>query len=123
MSVMRGWPDSLRMHCPLPSLTQIHVKAAGNSPRDDVGADREPKGVIADNRYLDEHADDRQATPVRARAQTQSSLHILLALRRNAKNRAAVPRTSNFLPVSRLSRFCEETRPTRAKRSDRPALT
>jgi hypothetical protein len=48
------------MHCPLPSLTQIHVKAAGNSPRDDVGADREPKGVIADNRYLDEHADDRK---------------------------------------------------------------
>jgi hypothetical protein len=26
----------------------------------DVGADREPEGVIADNRYLDEDADDRK---------------------------------------------------------------
>jgi hypothetical protein len=26
----------------------------------DVGADREPERVIADKRYLDEHADDRK---------------------------------------------------------------
>jgi hypothetical protein len=26
----------------------------------DVGADREPEGVIADKRYIDEHANDRK---------------------------------------------------------------
>src|SRR6266849_8567606 len=54
----------------------------------DVGADREPEGVIADDLYLDEHADDREDHQHERKHKPKVHCAYLLALRRNAKNLA-----------------------------------
>jgi hypothetical protein len=51
----------------------------------DVGADREPEGVIADKRYLDEHAKDRKDHQYQREHKPKVHCAYLLALRRNAK--------------------------------------
>jgi len=56
----------------------------------DVGADRDPEGEIADNRYLDEHAEDRKDRQYERHYNRKVHCTHLLALRRNAKNRAGV---------------------------------
>jgi len=54
----------------------------------DVGGDREPEGVIADNLYLDEHANDRKDHQHERNHKPKVHCAFLLALRRNAKNLA-----------------------------------
>jgi hypothetical protein len=56
----------------------------------DVGADREPEGVIADKRYLDEHAKDRKDRQYERHYNRNVHCTYLLAQRRTAKNRAGV---------------------------------
>jgi hypothetical protein len=56
----------------------------------DVGADREPKRVSADKRYLDEHAKDRKDHQYERQYTRDVHCTYLLALRRGAKNRAGV---------------------------------
>ena len=56
----------------------------------DVGADREPEGVIADKRYLDEHAKDRKDRQYERHYDRNVHCTYLLAQRRSAKNRAGV---------------------------------
>ena len=36
-----------------------HISIERGARKDDVGTDREPERVVADDRYLDEHAEDR----------------------------------------------------------------
>jgi hypothetical protein len=54
----------------------------------DIGADREPEGVVTDDRYLDEHANDRKDHDDERGDKTKVHCAYLLALRRNVKNRA-----------------------------------
>ena len=42
------------------SACSPHSIAKRRARKHDVGADREPKGVVADDRYLDEYAKDRK---------------------------------------------------------------
>jgi hypothetical protein len=68
----------------------ITSKSPVTAREQDVGADREPEGVIADNRYLDEHAKDRKDHHYERHYKPHVHCTYLLALRRNAKNRAGV---------------------------------
>src|SRR5712675_1058319 len=61
----------------------------------DVGGDREPEGVIADNLYLDEHANDRKDHQHERNHKPKVHCAFLLALRRNAKNLARSIATVN----------------------------
>src|SRR6266849_4147546 len=61
----------------------------------DVGGDREPEGVIADNLYLDEHANDRKDHQHERKHKPKVHCAYLLALRRNAKNLAWSVATGN----------------------------
>ena len=54
----------------------------------DVGADREPEGVVADNRYFDEHANDRSDDQYERDHKPKVHCAYLLALRRNAQKLA-----------------------------------
>jgi hypothetical protein len=74
----------------LPSLTQFTSKPPVTAREQDVGADREPEGAIADNRYLDEHANDRKHHQYEREHKPKVHYTYLIALRRNAKNRAVV---------------------------------
>jgi hypothetical protein len=56
----------------------------------EVGADREPEGVSADKRYLDEHAKHRKDRQYERQYDPKVHSPYLLARRRNAKNRAGV---------------------------------
>ena len=55
----------------------------------DVGADREPEGVIAHDRYLDEHAKDREDHHNERSNKAKVHCAYLLGLRRNAQDLAA----------------------------------
>ncbi len=65
-----------------------HPALALRSREYDVGGDREPEGVIADNLYFDEHANDRKDHQHERKHKPEVHCAYLLALRRNAKNLA-----------------------------------
>jgi hypothetical protein len=74
----------------------------------DVGADRDPEGEIADNRYLDEHAKDRKDRQYKRHDNRTVHCTYLLALRRNAKIRAGrreTPRSTNCNPNWRVAEW------------------
>jgi hypothetical protein len=54
----------------------------------EVGGDHDPEGVIADNRYLDEHAKDRKDHQQERDYNPKVHCAYLLALRRSAQNPA-----------------------------------
>ena len=55
----------------------------------DVGADREPEGVIADNRYLNEDAKDGEDLQYERHYNRKVHCTYLVAPRRNAKTEQA----------------------------------
>src|SRR5260370_12467173 len=72
----------------------------------DVGADRDPEGEIADNRYLDEHAKDRKDRQYKRHDNRTVHCTYLLALRRNAKirpSRRGNPPSANSNPNMRVT--------------------
>ena len=74
----------------------------------DVGADREPEGVIADKRYLDEHANDRKDHQHERKHKPKVHCAYLLALRRNAKNLAWSIATGNVRDLVASSKATSE---------------
>jgi len=74
----------------------------------DVGADREPEGVIADNLYLDEHANDRKDHQHERKHKPKVHCAYLLALRRNAKNLAWSIATVNVRDLVASSKATSE---------------
>jgi hypothetical protein len=75
-------------------VNDIMSKPPVTARKQDVGADRDPEGEIADNRYLDEHAEDRKDRQYERHYNRNVHCTYLLALRRNAKNRAGVKAVS-----------------------------
>jgi hypothetical protein len=71
----------------------------------DVGADREPEGVIADKRYLDEHAKDRKDRHYERQYNRNVHRTDLLARRRSAKNRAGEKRSASGRALSAMTRW------------------
>jgi hypothetical protein len=71
-------------------VNDITSKPPVTARKDDIGADREPEGVIADNLYLDEHAKDRKDHQYERYYTPNVHCGYLLALRRNAKNLAGM---------------------------------
>jgi GMP synthase C terminal domain len=79
----------------------------------DVGADREPEGVIADKRYLDEDAKDRKDRHDERQYNRNVHRTYLLARRRSAENRVGekdvpasrqeTPRSTNGNPNRRVA--------------------
>ncbi len=74
----------------------------------DVGGDREPEGVIADNLYLDEHANDRKDHQHERNHKPKVHCAYLLALRRNAKNLAWSIATVNVRDLVASSKATSE---------------
>jgi hypothetical protein len=74
----------------------------------DVGADREPESVIADNLYFDEHANDRKDHQYEREHKPKVHCAYLLALRRNAKNLAWSVATGNVRDLVASSKATSE---------------
>jgi hypothetical protein len=65
--------------------TTLENALAFRARKHDVGADREPEGVIADNRYLDEHAKDRKDHRYEREHKPKVHCAYLLGVRRTAQ--------------------------------------
>jgi len=80
---VRGWPriPALRRDLTDP----ISRRELGLCAREhDVGTDREPEGVVADDRNLDEHAEDGNDHRQQREHKPEVHCAYLLALRRNS---------------------------------------
>jgi hypothetical protein len=89
-------------------LKKSHPALVPRSREYDVGGDREPEGVIADNLYLDEHANDRKDHQHERKHKPKVHCAYLLALRRNAKNLAWSIATVNVRDVVASSKATSE---------------
>jgi len=82
LSPRRPW------RCSAPACSDISI-AERRSRKHDVGADREPEGVIAYDRYLDEHAKDRGDYHNERSNKAKVHCAYLLGLRQKAQDLAA----------------------------------
>jgi hypothetical protein len=76
----------------------------------DVGADREPEGVVTDDRYLDEHGNDRNDDQYERGHKPKVHCAFLLALRQNVQNLAG-PAARQRTDLAASSKATCETTP------------
>jgi len=81
-------PPRRPWRCSASACSDISI-AERRSRKHDVGADREPEGVIAYDRYLDEHAKDRGDYHNERSNKAKVHCAYLLGLRQNAQDLAA----------------------------------
>jgi len=81
-------PPRRPWRCSASACSDISI-AERRSRKHDVGADREPEGVIAYDRYLDEHAKDRGDYHNERSNKAKVHCAYLLGLRQKAQDLAA----------------------------------
>ena len=77
-----------RWRCSPPARSDLSISER-RARKHDVGADREPEGVIADDRYLDEYAKDRGDYHNERSNKAKVHCAYLLGLRQKAQDLAA----------------------------------